>query len=148
MHRGYWLGPALFFGAGAAMAAAVTPVQASEREVQTVQCVAALDASTRELAAQVKNGQPELRELLLGRLKSGVAFTGTAYLSGERDEQRTKALLDSALETQKALPEREMAARQAACEVEGTRLLAGASALEKALVSRVAAKRMQRLLAE
>jgi hypothetical protein len=111
-------------------------------------CVAALDLSTRELAEQVKGGRDDLRPVLLTRLTSGAALIGAAYLAGDRDEGRSSALLDSALDAQKALPESELAARQVLCEGEGARLLAGANALERAVVSRVAARRMKRLLSE
>lgn len=116
--------------------------------MHTARCVAALDLSTRQLAEKVKGGQYEMRPLLLARLKSGAAFVGAAYLAGARDEGRSHALLDSALQTQNALPESELAARQAACDDEGTSLLARTSALERAVVSRVAARRMTRLLSE
>ena len=112
-------------------------------------CVAALDASTRELAEQKwKGGRDDLRPVLLTRLKSGAAFIGAAYLAGDRDEERSGALLDAAMEAQKALPESELTARQAFCEGEGARLLAAAGALERALVGRVATRRMKRLLSE
>ena len=111
-------------------------------------CVAALDLSTRELAEQVKGGREDLRPVLLTRLKSGAAFIGAAYLAGDRDEGRSRASLDAALEAQKSLPESALAARQNLCEGEGARLLAGASALERAVVSRVATRRMKRLLSE
>lgn len=116
--------------------------------MHTARCVAALDLSTRQLAEQVKGGQDEMRPLLLRRLKSGAAFVGAAYLAGARDEGRSHALLDSALVAQMALSESELAARQAACDEEGTRLLARTNALEREVVSRVATRRMTRLLAE
>jgi hypothetical protein len=135
----------------AAQAAPSTPAtsaSAAERESHTARCVAALDLSTRHLAEQVKAGKDEMRPLLLARLKSGAAFVGSAYLAGARDEGRSHALLDSALAAQKALPESELAARQAACDDEGTRLLSRTNAIEREVVSRVAAKRMTLLLSE
>ncbi|MBE0548150.1 MAG: hypothetical protein IH627_10960 [Rubrivivax sp.] len=131
-----------------AIAAPATGVPPSERELHTAQCVAALDANTRELARQVKGGHDELRPMLLSRLEGGATFIGAAYLAGDRDEERSRALLDSALEAQKSLPESEVAARQANCADEGARQFAAANALERAVVRRVAAKRMKRLLAE
>jgi hypothetical protein len=104
--------------------------------------------STRKLAEQVKGGHDEMRPLLLARLKSGAAFVGAAYLAGDRDEGRSHALLDSALAAQKALPESELAARQAACNDEGASLLARTNGLEREVVSRVAEKRMSRLLSD
>jgi hypothetical protein len=116
--------------------------------MHTARCVAALDLSTRQLAEKVKGGHNEMRPLLLVRLKSGAALVGEAYLAGDRDEARSHSLLDSALAAQKALPESELTARQAACADEGTSLLARTNALEREVVSRVAAKRMTRLLSE
>jgi hypothetical protein len=132
----------------AAPALPTTSSPTSIREMHTALCVAALDVSTRELAEQVKAGRNELRALMASRLNSGAAFVGSAYLAGDGNEGRSTALLDSALEAQKGLPAPQMEMRQAACDAEGARLLAGASALERAVFSRVAAKRMKRLLAE
>lgn len=146
-----WLGLAICVAQVSALAApagsstAVASVP-TERDTHTAECVAALDISTRQLAAQLKGGQDELRPILVARLKSGAAFIGSAYLAGERDKARTKALLEAALEAQKALPKAELDTRQVACEAEGTRLLAAANALERAVVDRVAAKRMEKLL--
>jgi hypothetical protein len=131
-----------------ASATTPTPLPASEFELQTARCVAALEVNTQELARQVQGGRDELRPVLLGRLKSGAAFIGKAYLAGERDKGRARSLLDSALEAQKALPESIMVARQAACHEEGARSVAGANVIERAVVNRVAEKRMKQLLAE
>jgi len=131
-----------------AWSALAAPPPPSEGELHTAQCVAALDVQTHELAAQVKAGREELRPLLLGRLMSGTAFIGTAYLAGDRDEMRSRSLLDAAREAQKTLPEKELAARQAACADEGNRLLANANALERAVVSRLATRRLDKLLAD
>ena len=116
--------------------------------MHTARCVAALDLSTRQLAEKVKGGKDVMRPLLLARLKSGAALVGAAYLAGARDEGRSQALLDSALVAQKALPESELAERQAACDDVGTSLLARTNALEREVVSRVATRRMKRLLSE
>lgn len=150
----HWLGPAICLASVSALAAPAAPltpassVPTTEREAHTGECVAALDVSTRELAEQVKNGQDAVRPLLLARLRSGAAFIGSAYLAGERDKVRTKALLEAALGAQKALPKAELDTRQVACEVEGSRLLAGASALERAVVGRVAERRTEKLLSK
>ena len=145
------LGPVVVLGSASALAAQAstsTAAPTSERELHTAQCVAALDLSTRQLAEKVKGGQDELRPLLLVRLKSGAALVGAAYLAGARDEGRSHALLDAALVAQTALPVSELAARQAACDDEGTSLLARTNALEREVVSRVATRRMTRLLSE
>jgi hypothetical protein len=103
--------------------------------------------NTDELAAQVKAGRPDLRPLLLDRLKQGAAFIGAAYLQGERDEDRAKGFLEAALEAQKTLPKPVLAARQTACAQEGAQLLAKADVLSRAVVSHLAQKRMKKLLA-
>ena len=145
------LGPVVVLVSASALAAPASPstaAPASEREMHTARCVAALDLSTRQLAEKVKGGKDVMRPLLLARLKSGAALVGAAYLAGARDEGRSQALLDSALVAQKALPESELAERQAACDDVGTSLLARTNALEREVVSRVAARRMTRLLSE
>jgi hypothetical protein len=118
----------------------------TERELHTAQCVAALDANTGELAVQVKAGNVELQPLLLNRLQYGAAFIGESYLGGERDEARAKALLNAALEAQQALPAPELAARVTTCAQEGAQLLARADVVSRAIVARVAQKRMRKLL--
>ena len=120
---------------------------ATPQELHTARCVAALDVNTERLAAQVKAGRAELRPTLVQRLRYGVAFIGQSYLDGERDEARSHALLDEALEAQKALPEQELAARQSACAEEGRQLLAASNGITRALVTRLADRRMKKLLA-
>jgi hypothetical protein len=126
--------------------ALATPAVASDREWHTAECVAALDVNTAALAGQVKAGQEALRPLLLDRLNSGAAFVGAAYLRGERDEARAKALLKEALEAQKTLPEAALAVRQLECAEEGYRLLAQASFFEREVVSLFARRRLIKLL--
>jgi hypothetical protein len=126
--------------------ALATRAVASDREWHTAQCVAALDVHTAALAGQVKAGQEALRPLLLERLQSGAAFVGAAYLRGERDEARAKALLKEALEAQKTLPEAALTARQLECAEEGARLLAQASFFEREVVSLFARRRLNKLL--
>lgn len=128
--------------------ATATPLAASESELHTVRCVAGLDVNTRELAELVKGGRDQLRPVLLGRLVSGAAFIGRAYLAGERDKVRIRMLLDTALDAQKALPESLLVARQTACNEEGAQLTSDANVIERAVVYRVAEKRMNQLLAE
>jgi hypothetical protein len=118
----------------------------SAHELHTAQCVAALEANTDDLASQIRAGNPALQPLLLDRLKYGAAFIGEAYLRGERDEGRAQALLKEALEAQKALPQLDLVARQSACAQEGERLFAKADILSRAVVSRLAQRRMKKLL--
>ena len=151
MHWAQRLGPFAVLASVSALAApemTATPAPASEPEANKAMYVAALDLSTRELAEQVKGGRDDLRPFLPTRLKTGAAFIGAAYLAGDQDEGRSHALLNTAREAQKAISESELAARQASCDGEGARLLVGASALERAVMSRIAAKRMKRLLSE
>jgi len=156
----HWLGLPICLASVSALAGPVAPVApaaqatpaasvpTTARDTHTAECVAALDVSTREFAEQIRNGRDAVRPLLLARLRSGAAFIGSAYLAGERDPARTKALLEAALEAQKRLPKADLEALQVACEVEGSRLLGGASALERAVVGRIADKRMQKLLSK
>ena len=119
----------------------------TERESHAAQCVAALDEKTRNLAQEIKAGKSELKPLLQRRLEEGTAFVGDAYLHGTQDEARAKELANQALEAQKSLPPRELAARQEACASEGAKLLEDGNALERVVVRRLAMKRMTKLLA-
>jgi len=116
------------------------------RDLHAAECVAALQVNTENLAAQVKAGQEDVRPLLLSRLESGTAFVGDTYLHGESDEKRARALANDALQAQKSLTDAQLAARQAACADEGAQLLAASNGLERAVVKRLARKRMDRLL--
>lgn len=138
----------LVAAAAGAQSTRATPPSAppSSREWADAQCVAALDVQTEALARQVKAGQTDLRGLLRARLKAGAAFIGRAWLDGERDEARSHALLDRARAAQRALPAPELAQRQGRCAAEGERLLAEANGLQRAVVSRLADRRMKKLL--
>ena len=118
----------------------------SPRDQHAAECVAALEVATESMAAQVKAGQDNMRGPLLDRLIAGTAFVGDTYLHGNSDEQQARALANRALEAQKRLPAPELAARQAACAAEGTRLYDDSNGLEKAVVRRLAKKRMDKLL--
>ena len=120
----------------------------SKRELYTAACVAALDASADELARQIRAGRQDLRPLLRQRLDAGAAFIGTAYLNGDRDEARAQALLAAALKAQAALPQADLAARQARCAQEGAKLLADSNVVGRAVVARLSRKRMKKLLGE
>jgi len=119
---------------------------ATQRELHTARCVAALEVNTEELAAQVKAGRADLQPMLLDRLKYGAAFIGDSYVRGERDEARAKGFLEAALAAQKALPKTELLARQSRCAQEGAQLLANADFISRAVVSHLANKRMKKLL--
>ncbi len=121
---------------------------ATEREQHTAQCIAALDVKSSELARQVKAGQPELQAPLTATLEAGAAFIGHAYLQGDRDEARSQALLNAALESQKALAEAELAARQANCAQEGARLLSQTDVIGRFVLSRLVQRRLQKLLGD
>lgn len=123
-----------------------TVAQSSAREWADAQCVAALDAQTLQLARQVKAGQNDLRRLLRARLRAGAAFIGRAWLDGERDEDHSQAVLEKARAAQRSLPAAELAQRQTRCAAEGERLLGQANALQRAVVSRLADRRMKKLL--
>jgi len=131
-----------------ALCVAVGAAAPSKRELHSAECVAALEISTDDLARQVKAGRADLRPLLRQRLDAGAAFIGTAYLSGDRDEARAQALLAAALKAQATLPKAELAALQARCAQEGAQLLADSNFVSRAVVSRLARKRMKTLLGE
>jgi hypothetical protein len=129
-----------------ALRAMATTSDPTEHELHTAQCVAALEADSDELATQVKAGRADLQPHLLNRLKYGAAFIGDSFIKGERDEGRAKRFLDAAQQSQKMLPKPELTARQSACAKEGAQLLANADFVSRAVVSRLAHKRMKKLL--
>jgi hypothetical protein len=131
----------------AALAQASHAAPPSAHDLHAAQCVAALQVLTESLAAQVKSGKEDVRPVLLSRLESGTAFVGDVYLRGESDEAAARKLANDALEAQKSLSEAQLAERQNACAEEGSRMLASSNGLERAVVKRLAKKRMERLLA-
>lgn len=128
--------------------AAAAPGEPTARDRHAAQCVAALDASADDLVRQVKAGNGAARKPLLERLTAGASFIGEAYLHGDASERQARALVDQAEAEQRRLSAAELGARQTACASEGARLLAAANALERAVVKRVARKRMDKLLGE
>ena len=138
------LATAVLCVAAAALAHAAEP---SPRDLHAAECVAALEVNTHDLAKRVKSGDEAARGLLLDRLISGTAFVGDTYLHGSADEQQARALANQALEAQKRLPPAELAARQLACATEGARLYDDSNALERAVVKRLAKKRLDKLVA-
>ena len=120
----------------------------AERELHTVECVAALEVRSDELAKQVKAGRTELRVPLLATLDAGAAFIGSAYLQGDRDEARWQSRLRVAHDAQKGLADAVLAARQASCAEEGRRLLSEANFVGRAVVSRLVERRMQKVLGD
>lgn len=124
----------------------VAAAEPSPRDRHAAECVAALDLNTQALAEQVKAGQQETRELLMERLVSGTAFVGDTYLHGSADEQQARALANQAREVQKGLPPAELEARQRACASEGAKLYEDSNGLERAVVKRLARKRLDKLL--
>lgn len=120
--------------------------EASARDRHAAECVAALEASADDLVRQVKAGQDTARRPLMERLTAGAAFIGDTYLHGDADETRARALIAEAEQAQRRLGPAELTARQAACAAEGARMVAKSNALERAVLRRLAKKRMERLL--
>lgn len=132
---------ALFTLGQAAVAAEPTP-----RDRRAAQCVAALEASADDLVRQVKAGKDTARKPLLDRLTAGAAFVGDSYLHGDSNESQARALVDQAEVEQRRLSAADLAARQASCAAEGTKLYNAGNALERAVIKRLARKRMDKLL--
>lgn len=128
---------ALLLGACAPALADPTPEHAAL-------CVAALQSEAEGLAQQFRDGKVEIEPQLVRRVEQGFAFIGSAYKRGVRNEEANR-LLKAAQEAQQGLPAPELAARQAACRIEGAELLAKANALERAFVSQAAQRRVDKL---
>ena len=125
------------------MAGAAEPTPQDRRAAQ---CVAALEASADDLVRQVKAGTESARKPLLERLTQGATFVGDTYLHGAASEAQARSLVAQAELEQRKLPPADLAARQTACANEAARLLARSNALERAVVKRLARKRMDKLL--
>lgn len=130
----------------AAPPAAQAATPPSLRDRHAAQCVAALEAGADDLVRQVKAGQEAARKRLMDQLTQGAAFVGDSYLRGDSNEAQARALVDEAEREQKRLPAAELAARQTACAAEGGRMVAAANPLERAVLRRLAKKRMDKLL--
>ncbi len=132
--------------AALAAAAAAQAAEPTPQDRRAAQCVAALEASADDLVRQVKAGKETARKPLLDRLTQGAAFVGDTYRHGSANEAQARALVDQAEAAQRALSPAELADRQTACAGEANRLLANANALQRAVVKRLARKRMDKLL--
>jgi hypothetical protein len=106
-------------------------------------CVAALKGQEVSLAATLKSGarvEPELLRVV----RSGFAIIGRQYLAGLR-EAEARQLLESAEQEFMALPPDARKLRQDRCLVEGERIYAEASALERGFITTAAKRRIQRM---
>ena len=137
---------ALISISGLSLSQPMAASDASPRDQHAAQCVAALEANTQDLAQQVKSGKEASRKLLLDRLVSGVAFVGDTFLHGNVDEDQARQLADAALEAQKKLSAKDLAALLGACADEGAKLYASSNAVQRAVVKRLATRRMAKLL--
>lgn len=129
-----------------ALANTARAADSGPKDHRAAECVAALEASADDLVRQVKAGTEPARKPLLDRLTQGAAFVGDSFLHGAANEDQARALVDQAKLDQRKLAPAELAARQAACSSEAARLLARSNALERAVVKRLARKRMDKLL--
>lgn len=130
----------------AADALAVPPAEASPQEAHAAQCAAALDASADALARQARAGKKELRRPVQETLQGGIAFFAAAYVEGGAAARRAQHLAAQARAPQAKMTPAELAALQAGCLDEGRKLFTGADGLTRAVVSRQADLRLERLL--
>ena len=129
----------------AALAAIASwPAAADPTPEHAAACVAALESEAEGMAQQFRQGKVEIEPELVHRVQQGFAFIGAAYKQGLRDEEATR-MLKAAEKAQESLPAAELAARQAACRTEGTRLLDNANVLERAFVHHAARRRVDKL---
>jgi hypothetical protein len=133
-----------FLTAALAAALSLSAWAAGPSAEHSAACVAALQVEAEALADELRHGRTEIEPELVRRVQQGFAFVGTAYLQGLRVEEANR-LLRAAEQAQQLLPAPELAARQAACRSEGTRLLEKANPLERAFVMKAAQRRVDRL---
>jgi len=141
----------LIFAAGLAAALGAAraqpqprPQDAEPTPQHSADCVAALEVEAIAMADQLRAGKTEIEPELVRRVQQGFAFIGVAYKQGLRKEEADKLLKQAEANTQ-TLPQDELAARQAACQAEGARLLANANFFERAFVAHAAQRRVDRL---
>jgi len=112
----------------------------------TANCIAAMESIAEELARQVKAGdatrEPELRI----ELRRGAALIGRTYLDGLHDEHEARARLEAARERQKTWDEARRNSVRKTCRRRADAELAAASGIERAVVDRVAERKLQRML--
>jgi hypothetical protein len=132
--------------AGAQCVGAPPPAAPSPQELHAAQCAAALETSADALARQVRAGKKEMRQTVLETLQGGIAFFSAAYLEGGAQERRAQRLATEARAVQVHLPVADLVALQGTCLDEGRKLFMGAGGLERAVVSRHADLRMEKLV--
>lgn len=109
-------------------------------------CVAVMKRDVVSLKQRLLAGAPQLRPQMVKLTELGFTFIGTAYKRGLRKEQ-ADALLAEAETAQKTQPAEGLKKLSTDCQAEGSRLLAKANVIERALVSNRAKARVDDLLA-
>ena len=137
------LATAVLFAAGAACAQD-DPDEPFYQRAAT--CAAAMQFDQLALVAKARAGTPGVRPELLTLTRLGFAYVGTAYLKGLRDP-RGSDMLKAATAEQKGWPAARHATLVAQCRVEAQKVYDNATAMERWLVDRKAAKRVDRFLA-
>ena len=109
-------------------------------------CVAAMQVQAEEWAAAVRAGDAGLEKTLLAELERASALMGRSYLDGAHDEADAKARLKAARDAQAGWPREQREALRLSCDARANAELAASNFLQRALVQRMARKRLQTML--
>lgn len=129
---------------GAACAASGAPALTPDAAAH---CVAVIERRSEVLAERVRQGDDVARAALRAEIEHATVLIGEQYLAGSRDEDVARARLERARQEQRAWPEERRAALYRQCNRTAATTLSGANKLERLIVRRLAAKRLDRMLA-
>lgn len=146
--RQHWAGRASALACLATVetALALAPPAPTPEQAHAAQCAAALEASAEVLARQVRTGKKELRASVQENLQGSLAFFASAYVDGGAAERRARQLAAQARSAQAKMPPAELSALQGSCFDEGRQRFIGADGLTRAVLSRHADLRLEKLL--
>jgi hypothetical protein len=131
-----WLGSGLIAHAG--------PAAATDAAAD---CVAVIESRAESLVERARNGDGTARTALRAELENAAVLIGDQYIAGARDEDAARARLERSRKVQQSWPEERRAALHRQCSQTAAAMLGSANRLERFFVRRVAAKRMERMLA-
>lgn len=146
-HAGARAAVLLLWGAvGLAGSAGANPAEADQAFFKrTSVCAAVLKQEVVTLQGRVNKGEGQLRGDIQRLTEQSFAYVGTAYKRGLRNPQADQ-LLGEAEAALKRLPPATQRQQLQECQAEGSRILANANALERALVRNRAKARVDQLL--
>jgi hypothetical protein len=108
--------------------------------------VAVIERRAEALAERARNGDGVARAALRGELERAAMLIGEQYVGGARDEDVARARLERSRMAQRSWPQERVEALHRQCSLTAGAMLGGANKVERFVVRRLAAKRMDRML--